>query len=168
MVITKAWEMTSFIMTRRTGRFQSIFVTFCSSPTSSAARVTCSRNWISRMLQLRYGAQRKVIRHLIKKETVLKKLAITICIALVSLLLGGVSANTRKESRVASQDVEKFTHKEAGVQFELPKGWKAKPDADVITVSSADDSLQVVFWVPDEGTFDAAVKDLDKELDKTI
>jgi len=98
----------------------------------------------------------------------LKKLAITICIALVSLLLGGVSANARKESRVASQDVEKFTHKEAGVQFELPKGWKAKPDADVITVSSADDSLQVVFWVPDEGTFDAAVKDLDKELDKTI
>lgn len=47
-------------------------------------------------------------------------------------------------------------------------GWKAKPDGEVITVSSADDGLQVVFWVPDENTFDAAVKELDKELGKTI
>ena len=61
-----------------------------------------------------------------------------------------------------------FSHKEAGVQFELPKGWKAKPEGEVITVSTADDSLQMVFWVPDEDTFDAAVKDLDKELSKTI
>jgi len=26
----------------------------------------------------------------------------------------------------------------------------------------------MVFWVPDENTFDAAVKDIDKELEKTI
>ena len=57
---------------------------------------------------------------------------------------------------------------QAGVQFVLPKGWKAKPDGEVITVSSADDGLQVVFWVPDEDSFEAAVKALDKELDKTI
>ena len=56
----------------------------------------------------------------------------------------------------------------AGVQFELPKGWKAKPDGEVITVSTADDSLQMVFWVPEEDTFDAAVKALDKELGKMI
>ncbi len=61
-----------------------------------------------------------------------------------------------------------FSHKEAGLQFELPKGWKAKPDGEVITVSTADDSLQMVFWVPDENTFDAAVKDLGDELGKTI
>ena len=61
-----------------------------------------------------------------------------------------------------------FTHKEAGVQFELPKGWKAKPEGEVVTVSTEDGSLQMVFWVPDEDTFDAAVKDLDKELSKTI
>ncbi|HEX3084810.1 MAG TPA: hypothetical protein VHP99_09835, partial [Pyrinomonadaceae bacterium] len=59
-------------------------------------------------------------------------------------------------------------HQDAGVQFQLPKGWKAKPDGEVITVSSADDALQVVFWVPDENTFDAAVKELDKELGKII
>ena len=50
----------------------------------------------------------------------------------------------------------------------MPKGWKAKPDGEVITVSTSDDSLQMVFWVPDEDTFDAAVKDLDNELSKTI
>jgi len=61
-----------------------------------------------------------------------------------------------------------FSHKVAGVQFELPAGWKAKPDGEVITVSTADNSLQMVFWVPEEDTFDAAVKDLDTEIGKTI
>ena len=69
---------------------------------------------------------------------------------------------------VVVQNPNVFTHEEAGVQFELPRGWKAKPDGEVITVSSADDALQVVFWVPDESTFDAAVKELDKEIGKTI
>src|SRR5438105_2258250 len=87
----------------------------------------------------------------------------------MSLLLAPVSAMRAGTSTVSStQDDRVFTHKEAGVQFELPKGWRAKPDGEVITVSTADDSLQMVFWVPDEDTFDAAVKDLDKELDKTI
>ena len=99
----------------------------------------------------------------------MKKLTITICLALIGLLLSGASAKARLESKVVSgQGDEKFTHTEAGVQFVLPKGWKAKPDGEVITVSSADDGLQVVFWVPDEDSFDAAVKALDKELDKTI
>jgi predicted Zn-dependent protease len=87
----------------------------------------------------------------------------------MSLLLAPVSAMRSGASTVSSTQEDRiFSHKEAGVQFELPKGWKAKPDGEVITVSTADDSLQMVFWVPDEDTFDAAVKDLDKELDKTI
>jgi hypothetical protein len=100
----------------------------------------------------------------------LKKLTIILCAALIcSALAGGASAATRaKLSVILTQDDETFTHKDAGVQFHLPKGWKAKPDGEVITVSSPDGSLQVVFWVPDEDTFDAAVKDLDKELAKTI
>ena len=99
----------------------------------------------------------------------MKKLTLGLCLALIamSLLLAPVSA-TRGASTVSSQEDRIFRHKEAGIQFELPKGWKAKPDGEVITVSTADDSLQMVFWVPDEDTFDAAVKDLDKELDKTI
>jgi hypothetical protein len=66
------------------------------------------------------------------------------------------------------QDNRSYTHEQAGVKFELPKGWKAEPDGEVITVSTPDDSLQMVFWVPDEANFDAAVNELDKELGKTI
>ena len=101
----------------------------------------------------------------------MKKLTISLCLALTaaSVLLGPVSAMPVGTSTVPpTQDNRHFSHKEAGVAFELPKGWKAKPDGEVITVSTADDSLQMVFWVPAEDTFDAAVKDLDKELDKTI
>jgi len=100
-----------------------------------------------------------------------KKLTISLCLALtaMSLLLGPVSAKPVGTSIVSTtQENRSFSHKEAGVQFELPKGWKAEPDGAVITVSTADDSLQMVFWVPAEDTFDAAVRDLDKELEKTI
>ena len=101
----------------------------------------------------------------------MKKLTISLCLALIaaSVLLGPVSAMPVGTSTVSpTQENRIFSHSEAGVQFELPKGWKAKPEGQVITVSTADDSLQMVFWVPDENTFDAAVKDLDKELSKTI
>jgi hypothetical protein len=101
----------------------------------------------------------------------LKKLTISLCLALavISMLLVAASAKPIARSTATStQDNRFFTHKEAGIQFELPNGWKAKPDGEVITVSNKDGSLQMVFWVPDENTFDAAVKDLDKELSKTI
>ena len=101
----------------------------------------------------------------------MKKLTISLCLTLtaMSMLLASVSAMRAGTSTLSTtQDDRIFSHKEAGVQFELPKGWKAKPDGEVITVSTADDSLQMVFWVPDEDTFDAAVKDLDKEISKTI
>lgn len=101
----------------------------------------------------------------------MKKLTISLCLALtaMSMLLGPVAAKPVVTSTVSpTQENRHFSHKEAGVEFELPKGWKAKPDGEVITVSTADDSLQMVFWVPDDDTFDAAVKDLDKELEKTI
>lgn len=100
----------------------------------------------------------------------MKKLTITLCLALATLVFAGVvsAKPITKPAAPVTQEQRVFTHKEAGVQFELPKGWKAKPDGEVITVSTADDSLQMVFWVPDEDTFDAAVKDLDKELGSTI
>jgi predicted Zn-dependent protease len=100
----------------------------------------------------------------------MKKLIASLCLALAStMLVGIVSAKPlTKLSATVNQQDRHFSHQEAGVQFELPRGWKAKPDGEVITVSTPDDSLQMVFWVPDEDTFDAAVKDLDKELSKTI
>ncbi len=100
----------------------------------------------------------------------MKKVTVIVCLALIaSALGGGAFAKPRPISPInQSQDSNVFKHRDAGVQFEVPKGWKAKPDGEVITVSSPDDSVQAVFWVPDEDTFDAAVKELDKELSKTI
>jgi len=106
-----------------------------------------------------------------------KNFALALCLALAAqpaMARGAVKLSSAgagscgRTTNVAHQQGEVFTHKEAGVQFALPQGWKAKPDGETITVSTADDSLQIVFWVPDEDTFDAAVKDLDKELGKTI
>ena len=104
------------------------------------------------------------------EELILKKLTIILCLALATLVSAGVMSakSVTKSTAPVIQENKVFTHKEAGVQFEVPKGWKAKPDGEVITVSTADDSLQMVFWVPAENTFDAAVKDLDKELEQTI
>ena len=100
----------------------------------------------------------------------MKKLIICLSLALMAcaLVTATSAKSTTRVALTATQGGETFTHSDAGVRFELPRGWKAKPDGEVITVSSADDALQVVFWVPDEDTFDAAVKELDKELGKTI
>jgi predicted Zn-dependent protease len=100
----------------------------------------------------------------------LKNLTVSLGLALaMSMLFSAVSAKPTTTSNVPStQEGQSFSHKAAGVQFELPKGWKAKPDGEVVTVSTEDDSLQMVFWVPEEDTFDAAVKAMDKELGKTI
>ena len=98
----------------------------------------------------------------------MKKITIILCLAMV---FATIAANASSAALIAAhhgQDPNVFTHKDAGIQFTVPTGWKAKPDGEVITVSSADESLQLVFWVPDENTFDAAVKELDKELSKTI
>jgi hypothetical protein len=100
----------------------------------------------------------------------LKKLTIGLSLALTSTMLVGVASAKplAKLSAPATQESRFFTHQGAGVQFELPKGWRAKPDGEVVTVSTADNSVQMVFWVPDEDTFDAAVKGLDTELGKTV
>lgn len=100
----------------------------------------------------------------------MKKLTIILGLALLcSTLAPMTSATTNGRSEPsAAQEQGVFTHSDAGVRFKLPKGWKAKPDGEVITASSADDALQVVFWVPAEADFEAAVKELDKELVKTI
>jgi hypothetical protein len=76
--------------------------------------------------------------------------------------------DTTTKSSDAASDSNVFTHKEGGIQFEVPSGWKATPNGDNMTVASGDGGLQVVFWVPDENSFEDAVKDLDKEIGKTI
>jgi hypothetical protein len=34
----------------------------------------------------------------------------------------------------SDSDNEIYRHSEAGIQFELPKGWKAKPDGDTVCI----------------------------------
>ena len=78
----------------------------------------------------------------------MKKLTISLCLALlmVSMLLVGASAKPVARSTVSlTQENRVFSHKEAGIQFELPKGWKAKPDGEVVTVSTPGDTLQRSF-----------------------
>jgi hypothetical protein len=75
--------------------------------------------------------------------------------------------DTTKSSDSAS-DANVFTHKEGGITFEVPSGWKATPNGDNMTVASADGGLQVVLWVPEGDSYEDAVKDLDKEISKTV
>ena len=100
----------------------------------------------------------------------MKKLMSILCVALLgSFLLTPLNAKSlgNYSNAISSQD-DAYRHTGAGVKFVLPAGWRAKPDGEVITVSTPDDALQMVFWVPEEDTLDAAVKDLDQELGKTI
>lgn len=100
----------------------------------------------------------------------MKKFIISLCLMLASSMLVSVAVAKPSTKLVTpvTQENRFYSHKAAGVQFEVPVGWKTQQDGEVITVSTKDDSLQMVFWVPDEDTFDAAVKDLDKELAKTL
>ena len=69
---------------------------------------------------------------------------------------------------VIQSEGKTFTHQGAGVTFDLPAGWTAEPDGDQLTVSPADESIALVFWVTEEDDFDAAAKALGAELAKQI
>ncbi len=61
-----------------------------------------------------------------------------------------------------------YSHPEAGIQFEVPSNWKAEIDGEVMTVTAADDSISIAFWVPKEADVEAAAKALDAELSKLM
>lgn len=93
------------------------------------------------------------------------------------LLLGAALALTPAAAVPAVRDAhaaviqsegKTFTHEGAGITFDLPAGWTAEPDGDQLTVSPADESVAVVFWVTEEADFDAAAKALGAELAKQI
>jgi hypothetical protein len=63
---------------------------------------------------------------------------------------------------------ETFKHEAGGIQFNLPDGWNAKPDGEVLTVSAPDDTITMVFWVTEADDFEAATEALDAELAKQI
>lgn len=102
----------------------------------------------------------------------LKFLALIAFIAFIiapSINTNNAAAHQRRPMRaVASADGRTFTHKEAGIQFDLPEDWRAEPDGDTLTVSAPDDSLKMVFFVAKEETFEATVKSLGDLLEKLM
>lgn len=78
------------------------------------------------------------------------------------------SASNTAATPAATTQAETYTHKEGGITFEIPNGWKAEPDGDQLTVAPPDDSIGVVFWVTKEDDFEAAANALGEELGKTI
>jgi predicted Zn-dependent protease len=110
----------------------------------------------------------------------LKKNTLLVCLSLGAALsrapargaaknAGGANAAVNNTSSAApAQAAKSYTHKDSGLTFDVPEGWKAEPDGEQLTISSPDETVAVVFWVPAESTFDAAVEALDEELAKTI
>lgn len=96
----------------------------------------------------------------------MKKIISVSCLVVVCALL--VTGAFNSAPVVSAQNPQVFTHSQAGLQFTLPSGWKAEPDEAIITVGPADDSVQMMFWVPEQETFDDTIKELDKELGKTL
>lgn len=92
-----------------------------------------------------------------------KKL-IAVFAVIATLALGMMPAQAFNKTPQANV----YRHEAGGIQFVLPKGWKAEPDGDVLTVSSADEEIAVMFWVSSESEFDAAIDAVADELDNVI
>lgn len=78
------------------------------------------------------------------------------------------SNSTPTTSSSSSGEGQPFTHQEGGITFIAPANWKPKNEGEALTVSTPDDTLSVVFWVPKGDDFNKAVDDLTGELDKVI
>ena len=78
------------------------------------------------------------------------------------------SAKPESTTSSSSSEGQTFTHQEGGIQFTLPAGWKAEPNGDQMTLSTADSSLKVIIFVATEDNLKAATAALDTELGKVI
>jgi len=98
----------------------------------------------------------------------MKKLTLILTLALLSLALVAVGSFGINKAKAAAPQGQVIAMADAGIQFQLPRGWKSKRDADGVYLSTADETLQVVFFVPDSETYDMTLRALDKELGRTI
>jgi predicted Zn-dependent protease len=98
----------------------------------------------------------------------LKSLSLTLCLVLACALLGAPARTAAAAVSPAAALGETFKHAEGGIQFELPDGWKAEAEGEQLTVGPEDDTISMVFWVPEGDTFEAAVDALGDELSKTV
>jgi predicted Zn-dependent protease len=77
-------------------------------------------------------------------------------------------SSSSSSSSSSSGEGHPFTHQEGGIQFIAPPTWKAKNEGEALTVSTPDDTLSVVFWVPQGDDFNKATADLQGQLEKII
>ena len=98
----------------------------------------------------------------------MKKLTIALSMTVMFLALVVANAVGTGTTTAAAPQGQVVTMPEAGVQFQLPRNWKSKRDTDGLYVSTADESLQIVFFIPESETFDTTLRALDKELGRTI
>ena len=61
-----------------------------------------------------------------------------------------------------------YRHAAGGIQFTAPANWKAEPDGDMLTLTSPDEELIVMFFVSNKKEFAAATESIAGELDKII
>ncbi len=74
------------------------------------------------------------------------------------------ATGSARSTRAASVIDGPIANHEAGVQFTLPKGWKAEPDGETILITS-EDSLFTAVMVPIPGE---AAKDAEAGIDEEI
>jgi hypothetical protein len=98
----------------------------------------------------------------------MKKLTVISALAVMSFALVAAGSLGINHAKAAPPQGQVVTMPEGGIQFQLPRNWKSKRDADSIVVSTADESLQVIFFVADSDTYDTTLRALDKELGRTI
>jgi predicted Zn-dependent protease len=103
----------------------------------------------------------------------LRLLKLTATLALAAVCVGAVTNVTSSGARAASsptaaQAAETFRHAAAGIQFDVPDGWKAEPEGEMITVSSPDDTFNMFFMVTEGDTLKEAADALDEELAKIV
>lgn len=60
------------------------------------------------------------------------------------------------------------SHPEAGLQFDVPAGWKTDEEGEQYRLVSADGDISVTFWVPVEGDFENAAKAIGEEIGKQL
>lgn len=78
------------------------------------------------------------------------------------------NSSSTTTSSSSSGEGQPFTHQEGGIQFIAPPTWKAKDQGESLVVSTPDDALSVVFWVPKGDDFNKAIGDLQGQLEKVI
>jgi hypothetical protein len=81
------------------------------------------------------------------------------------------NSNANKSSTSSAEptsDGDNIFHDDkAMIRLQAPKGWETKLEGEQLVIRAPDHSMSLVFWVP-EGSFNSAIKDLERSLSRKI